>query len=107
MHNIKRLPNFLLVLSKNISCDLSSNHGLAVRPLKLLLQQSRSYSVSRVWRCSYHYAAEQFSDDEYECDGDNNTVGDFVPYCAFLHIFVPYCSIPLFDMSIFIPSSIF
>ncbi|KAA0034620.1 DExH-box ATP-dependent RNA helicase DExH3 [Cucumis melo var. makuwa] len=78
MHNFKRLPNFLLVLSKNISCDLSSNHGLAVRPLKLLLQQSRSYSVSRVWRCSYHYAAEQFSDDEYECDGENNTASSSV-----------------------------
>lgn len=77
MHNFNRLPNFLLVLSKNISCDLSNNHGLVVRPLKLLLQ-SHSYSVSRVWRGSYHYAAEQFSDDEYECDVENNTASSSV-----------------------------
>ena len=80
MHNFKRLPNVLLVLSKNINCDLSNKYGLAVRPLKLLLQ-SHSYSVSRVWRGSYHYAAEQFSDDEYECDVENNTVGYLLLYC--------------------------
>lgn len=77
MHNFKRLPNVFLVLSKNINCDLSNKYSLAVRPLKLLLQ-SHSYSVSRVWRGSYHYAAEQFSDDEYECDVENNTASSSV-----------------------------
>jgi hypothetical protein len=87
MHKSRPVAGFLFRYSKSISgrhaalsCLHSHHHRRSLLSLLLLLLPSSSSALSngRVFvakRGLCGYAAEQFSDDEYECDFENHTVG--------------------------------
>lgn len=87
MHKSRPLAGFLFRYSKSISgrhASLSSLHSHPHRRrsllslLLLLPSSSSALSNERVFvakRGLCWYAAEQFSDDEYECDFENHSVG--------------------------------
>ncbi|KAG6630812.1 hypothetical protein I3843_13G038200 [Carya illinoinensis] len=88
MRKSKPVVGFLFGCSQTISnnqSSLSTSHGRLHRPLLSLLQllPSSSSSISNAGlsvakRGLCVYAAEQFSDDEYECDFENNKASSSV-----------------------------